>query len=64
MLNLLGSVFFGDLGHRRLGDPVIGIVTNLRWDNGGTFLGARCFLIAAVMLLPGARTARVPTTSS
>ena len=54
VLNLLGSVFFG-MSAIGASDPNTGDVTNLRWDNGGTVLGAICFLVAAVMLIPEAR---------
>ena len=37
-------------------NPATGDVTNVRWDNGGTVLGAVCFLVAAVMLIPEARS--------
>jgi hypothetical protein len=58
VLNLLGSVFFGISAIGGYTSPDTGDVTNLRWDNGGTFAGAVCFLIASVMLIPEARTAR------
>ena len=63
VLNLLGSVFFGISAIGAHVTPQTGDVTNLRWDNGGTFLGALCFLIAAVMLIPEARSARAPAFS-
>ena len=62
VLNCSGR-FLRDLGHRRHVNPETDEVTNLRWDNGGTFLGALCFLIAAVMLIPEARSARAPAPS-
>ena len=55
VLNLLGSVFFGISAIGAYVNPDTADVTNLRWDNGGTFFGALCFLIAAVMLIPEAR---------
>jgi hypothetical protein len=58
VLNLLGSVFFGISAIGAFVDPHTGDVTNLRWDNGGTIAGAVCFLIAAVLLIPEARSAR------
>jgi hypothetical protein len=64
VLNLFGSVFFGLSAIGAYVNPDTGDVTNLRWDNGGTFVGALCFLIAAVMLIPEARSARAPATSS
>jgi hypothetical protein len=62
VLNLLGSVFFGLSAIGAYTNPDTGNVTSLRLDNGGTVAGALCFLIAAVMLIPEARTARAPTT--
>ena len=58
MLNLVGSVFFGVSAIGACVNPDTGDVTNLRWDNGGTFAGALCFLIAAAMLVPEARLAQ------
>jgi hypothetical protein len=63
VLNLLGSVFFGVSAIGAYVNPDTGDVTNLRWDNGGTFAGALCFLIAAVMLIPESRSARTPAPS-
>ena len=60
VLNLLGSVFFGISAIGAYVNPDTGDVTNLRWDNGGTFLGALCFLIAAVMLIPEAERPQAP----
>lgn len=54
-LNLLGSIFFGISAIGAFVDPDTDDVTNLRWDNGGTVLGALCFLVAAVLLVPEAR---------
>ena len=62
-LNLLGSGFFGISAIGAYVNPDTDEVTNLRWDNGGTFLGALCFLIAAVMLIPEARSPRAPAAS-
>ena len=64
MLNLLGSMFFGVSAIGAYVSPDTGDVTNLRWDNGGTFPGALCFLVAAVMLIPEARSARAPALSN
>ena len=63
VLNLLGSGFFGISAIGAYVNPDTDEVTNLRWDNGGTFLGALCFLIAAVMLIPEARSPRAPAAS-
>lgn len=53
-LNLWGSVFFGisAVGAWILAD---GSVWEERWANGGTFLGAVCFLIASLLTLPEGR---------
>jgi hypothetical protein len=64
VLNLLGSVFFGVSAIGAFTDPDTGDVTNLRWDNGGTVLGAVCFLVAAVMLIPEARSDAVADATS
>ena len=58
VLNLVGSVFFGVSAIGAYVNPDTGDVTNLRWDNGGTFAGALCFLIAAAMLVPESRSAQ------
>jgi hypothetical protein len=60
VLNLLGSVFFGISAIGAFVLPSTDDVVSLRWDNGGTILGAVCFLVAAVMLVPEARSARAP----
>jgi hypothetical protein len=55
-LNLWGSVFFGisAVGAWVLPD---GSLWEARWANGGTFLGAACFLIASLLMLPEGRKA-------
>jgi hypothetical protein len=60
VLNLLGSVFFGISAIGAFVLPSTDDVVSLRWDNGGTVLGAVCFLVAAVLLIPEARSARAP----
>ena len=60
VLNLLGSIAFGVSAIGAFVDPQTGDVKNFRWDNGGTFVGAVCFLVAAVLLVPEARSAREP----
>jgi hypothetical protein len=62
-LNLVGSVFFGVSAIGAYANPETGDATNLRWDNGGTVVGALCFLVAAVMLIPEARQAQHPAPS-
>lgn len=58
-LNLLGSIAFGvsAIGAFTLSD---GDVVSLRLDNGGTVVGAVCFFVAALLLIPEAGTARTP----
>lgn len=61
-LNLWGSVFFGvsAVGAYVTAD---GDLVNLQWANGGTFLGAACFLVASLMMLPeGRQPAATPVT--
>ena len=60
VLNLVGSVWFGVSAIGAFELPDTGDVTNLRWDNGGTVLGALCFLVAAVLLIPEARARTTP----
>ena len=56
VLNLVGSVFFGlsALGAYTL--PTTDQLVNVTWSNGGTLLGALCFLFGAWLTLP--RTTR------
>lgn len=53
-LNLWGSVFFGisALGAYILPDDEL---LNAAWANWGTFLGAVCFLVASVVMMPEGR---------
>lgn len=53
-LNLWGSVFFGvsAIGAYILPDDS---VYNVTWANGGTFLGAICFLVASILMMPEGR---------
>ncbi len=53
-LNLWGSVFFGisAVGAYILPDDEL---LNAQWANGGTFLGAVCFLVASVVMMPEGR---------
>lgn len=58
-LNLWGSVFFGlsAVGAWVLPD---GSLWDARWANGGTFLGAACFLVASLLMLPEGRATATP----
>lgn len=53
-LNLWGSVFFGLSAVGAYVQPS-GQVTNAALDDGGTFLGAVCFLIASILTMPEGR---------
>ncbi len=53
-LNMWGSVFFGVSAIGAYVDPD-GQMINVRWANGGTFLGAVCFLVASIMMMPEGR---------
>jgi hypothetical protein len=59
-LNMLGSVFFALSAIGAFISPTTGDLLSMRWSNGGTLLGALCFLAGAVLLLPRRRA----TTSS
>jgi len=48
-LNLIGSVFFGLSAIGAYTIPATGDLVSLFWANLGTFLGAVCFLVAAVL---------------
>jgi hypothetical protein len=63
-LNLLGSIFFG---LSAIGAYILvgtGEVVDLRWANGGTFLGGLCFLIAAVLFGFPPKTRTAPATTA
>jgi hypothetical protein len=51
-LNLLGSVFFGISAVAGWVQPATGDLLDAALDTSGTFWGAVCFLIGAVLLLP------------
>ncbi|MGB7051608.1 MAG: hypothetical protein WBG41_08575 [Acidimicrobiales bacterium] len=52
LLNLLGSVAFGVSAVASYVVPATGQLRNLERSNLGTFVGALCFLLGAVLLLP------------
>ncbi len=56
-LNLWGSVFFGFSAIGAYVQPT-GELTSARWSNGGTFLGAVCFLVASVLTMGEGRAER------
>jgi hypothetical protein len=53
-LNMWGSVFFGISAIGAYVDPD-GQMVSARWANGGTLLGAACFLIASILMMPEGR---------
>lgn len=59
-LNLWGSVFFGVSAIGAYVQPT-GELTNVRWSNGGTFLGAVCFLVASALTMGEGRRSRGTT---
>ncbi len=50
-VNLLGSVAFGLAAAGAFVLPTTGEPANIRWVNGGTFLGAVCFLVGAALVV-------------
>jgi len=58
VLNLAGSIAFGVSAIGAFTLPSTDDVVSFRLDNGGTFVGAICFLVAAVLLVPEARRRR------
>ena len=52
LLNLLGSIAFGVSAVAGYINPVTGELRNAEQANLGTFVGAVCFLVAALLLLP------------
>lgn len=58
-LNLWGSVFFGLSAMGAYVQPS-GELTNAAWSNGGTFLGAVCFLVASLLMLGEGRHTTSP----
>jgi len=59
-INMLGSIFFGISAVGAYVDPDTGQVANLGWADGGTFLGALCFLVGALLVLPPMDPATTP----
>jgi len=54
-LNLAGSLAFGISAVGAYVIPATGSYLDPRWANGGTFVGAVCFLIGAALLVPRER---------
>ena len=51
-LNMVGSFFFGISAIGAFVLPSTNELLNSAWSNGGTFLGALCFLVGALLVLP------------
>jgi hypothetical protein len=62
-LNLWGSVFFGVSAVGAYLAPT-GEPLNVAWANGGTFLGAVCFLVGSLLMMPEGRQAPVAASTS
>ena len=61
-LNMIGSIFFGISAVGAYVVPDTNELLNAQWSNGGTFLGALCFLVGAWLVIPR-RTAAEPRTA-
>lgn len=57
-LNLLGSIAFGISAVASLVEPSTGEPVSAHISNSGTSFGGLCFLIAALILIPGAKPER------
>ena len=51
-LNMVGSIFFGISAVGAYVVPSTDELLNAQWSNGGTFLGALCFLVGAWLVIP------------
>jgi len=60
-VNLLGSIFFGLAAIGALIEPSTQQPVAARLDNAGTALGAICFFVGAVLLVPEARRSQRAT---
>ena len=61
-INMLGSIAFGVSAVAAYVVPATGDVRNAELANLGTFVGAICFLVGAVLLLPRADSSPPPST--
>jgi hypothetical protein len=62
-LNLVGSIAFGVSAVAAFIVPATGQIWNVELSNLGTFVGALCFLVGAVLLLPERTTGSDPPES-
>jgi hypothetical protein len=51
-VNFLGSIFFGISAVASYVVPSTDSLRNVEWSNLGTFAGALCFLVGAILLMP------------
>jgi len=58
-LNMVGSISFGISAVGAFVVPSTNELLNSAWSNGGTFLGALCFLVGALLVLPRRQEAAV-----
>ncbi|HEX5017830.1 MAG TPA: hypothetical protein VFX15_09630 [Actinomycetes bacterium] len=58
-VNMLGSIFFGFSAVGAWVVPSSDQLLNSQWSNGGTLLGAVCFLVGALLVIPRRATAPV-----
>lgn len=61
-VNMLGSIFFGFSAVGAYVVPATDELLSSEWSNGGTFLGAICFLIGALLVLP-TKSSRQPAAA-
>jgi hypothetical protein len=59
-VNMLGSILFGVSAVAAWTMPSTGDLVSLWWSNAGTFFGALCFLVGAILMLPFALTRELP----
>lgn len=62
--NMLGSIFFGISAVGAYVAPDSNELLNSVWSNGGTLLGALCFLAGSLLLLPPRRAHRTTTVQA
>jgi hypothetical protein len=58
-LNMVGSIFFGFSAIGAYVVPATNELLNAQWANGGTFVGAVCFLIGSWLVIPRREAERV-----
>ena len=61
-VNMLGSILFGVSAVGAWTNPSTGQIVSLTWANAGTFAGAACFLVGAILMLPFASSTQPQVT--